>query len=325
MAIPSTEPSHRPSSFSPWLDELLHSWLLPGVAGAALAVTGALFLLDIASPVFTAALIAAVVTVGVFLVMVRPAVAPGGDPRGRALLVGAGAATLVFTAVPALQAILPGTALFQGDVGVEGEGIAVPPGVSGRIRLLVSGRLNPGGDPSISFRLTGTEQPIEGKLERTIGYARVGRSGRTQVAHDHNSDWYEGRIPAGATELKLAERRGQPDGRLQISVYRDWLPGALVWIAAFCALALAAVADARLGTKGNTAVAAGMSLAFGLLVAFNATPGSPLGPVLGGVVLGAMMGSIVGALAGWLVRKMVPAAGRRGPSRPDRRNGAAED
>lgn len=323
MASPSHQPSNRQSSFNLWLADLLGSWLLLAIAGVILAMTGALYLLGIATPVFMAVMITVAVSAGVAVVIVRNAVSVVGDPHSRALLWVAGVATLIFTAVPALQAILPGAPLFEGEVGVEGEGVAIPSGVNGPIRILVSGTLNPGGEPSISFRLVGTERPIEGKLERTIGYARVGRSGRTQVAHDHNSDWYEGKVPSGTTELRLDERRGQRDGRLLISAYRDWLPGAVIWIAALCALGLAAIADSRMGLKGNIAVASGMSLAFGLLVAFYATPGSPVGPVLGGVVLGAMIGSMAGAFAGWLVRKAVPAARRRGLSRPDRMSGAA--
>ncbi len=187
----------------------------------------------------------------------------------------------------------------------------------------MNGKLKQGGEPSVVFRFTGAEQPIEGKLERTVGYARIGRGGRARVSHDHNSDWYEGKLAPGATELRLAELRGQLGGRLQVSVYRDWLPHPLLLAAALCALLLAAAADARLGLKGNAAVASGMSLAFGLLVSFNATPVSAVGPAVGGVVLGAMVGAAAGAVAGWLGRKMVPVAKRRGPAKPERKNGAA--
>jgi len=87
---------------------------------------------------------------------------------------------------------------------------------------------------------------------------------------------------------------------------------------AAAALLLAAAADARLGLKGNTAVPSGMALAFGLLVAYNATPFAAAGPAVGGVVLGAMVGALAGAIAGVIGRKLVPQARRRPPDRPGR-------
>ncbi len=287
MADASNLPSKGPSPLSFWLEEALTSWLLPVAAVVVVVATGILYLTGFASEAVTGAIVAVAAPIVVAMVMLRPALDPGRDSRGRALLWAAAALTLVFTAVPALQAILPGQPLFQGDVGIEGESIAVPQGVSGRIRVLVNGKLKEGGEPSAAFRFTGAEEPIEGKLERTIGYARVGRGGRARVAHDHTSDWYEGKLPASATELRLSELRGQLGGRMQVAVYRDWLPHLLLLLAALAALLLAAVADARLGLKGNAAVASGMSLAFGLLVAFNATPASAVGPAVGGLAYAA--------------------------------------
>ncbi len=316
-------PSQGRSAISFWLEDALSSWILPVAALAVVVATGALYLTGLLSEAATGAVVAAAAPVVVAAVMLRPALDAGRDRGGRALLWAATALTLAFTAIPALQAILPGQPIFQGDVGIEGEGIAVPPGVSGRVRLLVNGKLKEGGEPSVAFRLTGTEQPIEGRLERTIGYARVGRAGRTRVAHEHTSDWYEGKLAPGATELRLAALRGQLGGRMQVSVYRDWLPHWLLFLGAVAALLVAAAADARLAMKNSAAVASGMSVAFGLLVAFNATPGTAVGPAVGGLVLGAMAGAISGAAAAWIGRKVVPAARRRPPGRPERRNGAA--
>jgi hypothetical protein len=320
----TSNPSHNgPSPVSFWLEEALTSWILPAVAVAIVVGTAGLYLAGIAPEAVTGAVVTVAASLAAAVFILRPALDPGREARGRALLWAAAALTLLFTAAPSLQAILPGNPLFEGDVGIPGESVLVPQGASGLIRVLVNGKLKEGGEPSVSFRFTGTEQPIEGKLERTIGYARVGRGGRTRVAHDHTSDWYEAKLPPGATELRLAELRGQPAGRLQVSIYRDWLPHPLILAAALSALLLAAAADARLGMKGNAAVASGMSLAFGLLVSFNATPGSAVGPAVGGVVLGAMVGALAGALAGWLGRKVVPAAKRRSLGKPGRKNGAA--
>ncbi len=310
-----------PSLFTFWLEDALTSWILPVAAIAAVAGTGALYAAGLVSEVSTAALVAVAAPVAVAVVMVRPALEAGRDAGSRALLVAAAILTLVVTVVPALQAILPGPPLLGGDVGIEGETIPVPAGIGGRVRLLVAGRLKEGGEPQVTFAFTGTREPIEGKLERTTSYARVGRLGRERVTHDHTSDWYEGVLSPGATALRLARLQGQLGGRLQVLVYRDWLPHGLQTIAALAVLLLAAVADARAGVKGSSAVDSGMSLAFGLLVSFNATPASAVGPAVGGVILGAMGGALAGAVADWIGRKLVPAARKRpagkGEKRPD--------
>jgi hypothetical protein len=257
------------------------------------------------------------------LVAVRPALDQGRDRGGRLLAGAAALLALALSAVPAVRTILPGAPLFAGDVGIEGEGVAVPSGVGGRVKLLVSGKLPQAGDPSVAFAFGGTERPLEGKLERTYGYARVGRAGRARVTHDHTSDWYEGTLRPGATELRLDRLQGQLAGRLQVSVYRDWLPHSWLLALSVALLLVAAAADARLGLKGNVAVPVGMSLAFGLLVAFNATPAAAVGPAVGGVVLGAMLGALAGAVAGLLARKIVPAARRRTSPKQAKTGGAA--
>ena len=316
--------SRGPSSLTLWLEEALAGWILPVAAIAVVVATGALYAAGLVSEVTTAALLAVAAPLAVTVVMLRPALEGGRDAGSRALLIVAAALTLLVTMVPALQAILPGDALFGGDVGIEGETIAVPPGVDGRIRLLVAGRLREGGEPSATFVFTGTRQPIEGKLERTTSYARVGRLGRTPVTHDHTSDWYEGVLSPGTSALRLDRLQGHLGGRLQISVYRDWLPHGLQVVVALLVLLLAALADARAGIQGNAAVLSGMTLAFGLLVSFNATPAAAVGPAAGGVILGAVIGALAGAVAGWLGRKLVPAARKRPGGKGERRpNGAA--
>ncbi len=317
------ELTQGPSPFRLWLEEALTGWILPVAAIAVVVAGGILYLTGMASETFTGALLAVAAPLVAAAVMVRPALDPGRDARSRALVWVTAALVLVGSVGPAVQAVVPGAPLFRGDVGAEGEAVPVPPGVSGKIRLLVNGKLRDTGEPTVLFTFSGTKEPIEGKLERTYGYARVGRGGRTRVQHDHTSDWFEGRLPPGTTALKLERMQGQPASRLDVAVYRDWLPGAVMWIFAVGALLLAAVADARLGTKGNVAVPAGMALVFGLLVAYNATPEAAVGPAVGGVVLGAMVGALAGAIAGWLARKFVPPARRRA-GRPEKRpNGAA--
>ena len=306
------------SSFSLWLDEALSGWILP-VAGLALvALFGLLYVADIVSEEATASVVVLAVGLGVGLYVLRPTLDIGRDPGSRAVAAAAAVLTAVATVLPALRTVHPGEAVFGGDVGQVDETIAVPEGFSGPVRLLVSGKLAERGEPSATFIITGTKDPVEGKLERTFGYTRVGRGGRARIAHDHTADFYPAQIQPGARELKLDRLRGQLGSRLLVAVYREPIPIAGgPWVLAAVALLLAAIADARLGLKNNLAVAAGMAVAFGLLVTYNATPAAAVGPAVGGLILGALGGSLGGWLAGAVARRFVPQARKRGVARPN--------
>ena len=310
-----------PSPFALWLEEALGGWTLSLLAAAVAVAAGLLSVAGLITEQTTGALIAVSIPLAAAFYVLRPVAEPGHAGGPRALLAAAAALTLVLSAWPALSAVAPGEPVFRGDLTQEGEAVPVPAGFSGRVRLLVHAPLRPEGEPSVGFTLSGTAEPVDGKLQRTFSTARVGRSGRTRVAHDHTSDWFEASLAPGVSELKLTRLDGRPAGPLTVSVYRDPLPrGTLV---ALCALALllAAAADARLGLKGNTAVAAGMSLAFGLLVASNATPTGAVGPSVGGVVLGAILGSLAGWIAELVMRRFV-APGKRKLERRGKPNGA---
>ncbi|HZZ84776.1 MAG TPA: hypothetical protein VFE30_09585 [Anaeromyxobacteraceae bacterium] len=310
-----------PSPLAYWLEEALSSWALPLIAAAVAVAAGVLNFAGLISEQTTGAVVAVAVPFAVAFYMLRPLAEPGRSPLARGVLALAAVLTLALTAWPALSTVAPGEPLFRGDVAQEGEAVPVPAGATGRVRLLVHGALRQGGEPSVSFALSGTVEPVEGRLERTFSTARVGRSGRTRVSHDHTSDWFQASLPNGATELKLSRLSGQLAGPLTVSVYRDLLPrGVLVTLCALVLL-LAAAADARLGLKGNTAVAAGTSLAFGLLVTYNATPGAAVGPAVGGVVLGAILGSLAGWIAELVMRRFVGVEKRK-PEKRGKPNGA---
>jgi hypothetical protein len=254
----------------------------------------------------------------VALYIVRPALDARRDRGSRAVSAAAALATAIATVLPALRTVHPGDPIFGGDFGQVDEAIPVPPGSEGPVRLLVSGKLAERGEPSVTFTISGTKDPVEGKLERTFAYARVGRGGRARVAHDHTADFYPALIAPGARELRLDRLGGQLGSRLRVAVYREPIPVAGgPWVLAALALALAAVADARLGLKNNLAVAAGMAAVFGLLVTYNATPAAAVGPAVGGIILGALGGSLAGWIVGALVRRFVPQARKRGVARPN--------
>jgi hypothetical protein len=306
------------SSFSLWLDEALSGWILPVTGLAVVGGFGLLYAAGLVSEEATASLVVVAVGLGVGLYVLRPALDGKRDPRSRVLSAAAAILTAVATVLPALRTVHPGDPVFGGELGQVDDTIAVPGGMTGAVRLLVSGKLAERGEPAVTFTIGGTRDPVEGKLERTFGYARVGRGGRARVAHDHTADFYPAQIPPGARELKLERIQGQLGSQLLVAVYREPIPVAGgPWVLAAVALLLAAVADARLGLKNNLAVAAGMAVAFGLLVTYNATPAAAVGPAVGGVVLGALGGSLGGWLAGAIARRFVPQARKRGVARPN--------
>jgi hypothetical protein len=301
-----------PSTFTLWLDEALSGWILPVSALAVVGAVGALYLAGFAGEEATATLVVLAVGIVAGLYLLRPALDAQREPLARGLAVAAALLTVLATLLPALRTVRPGEPLFAGDVGQVDETIPVPPGAAGPVRLLVSGKLPEHGEPSVTFTLAGTKEPVEGKLERTYGYARVGRGTRARVAHDHTADYYPADLPSGAHELKLERLTGQLGSRLTVQIFREPIPLAGgPWILAGLALLLACAADARLAQRNNLSVAAGMAVAFALLITYNATPAAAVGPAVGGVVLGALAGSLAGWAVGAIVRRMVPAAPRR--------------
>jgi len=308
--------STGPSALAFWLEEALTGWILPVAALTALLAVAALYWSGLLPEQVTATLVSVIAPLTAALFVLRPALDPSRDRLGRLLAVATAVLAFACSAVPAVQAILPGDPLVQGDLGIEGETIAVPAGVSGRVRVLVSGKLRQGGDSAVAFSFAGPERPIEGRLERTYRTARIGRSGSARVAADHTSDFYEAVLPAGISEIRLDRLQGQLGGRLRLAVYRDWFPHSAMLLLALLVLILAGAADARLGLRGNAAIPAGMALAYGILVAMNATPAAAVGQAVGGVLLGAIVGSVAGAGADVLMRRFVQGPSRRGGKPP---------
>ena len=306
-----------PSPFSLWLEEALSGWILPVAAIAVVAGVGVLYVAGLASESVTATLVIAAVSIGVAVFVARPALDAKRDAASRAVAGAAALATLLAAGWPALRSVEPGEPLFAGELAQAGDAMPIGGGATGAVRLLVSGRLAERGEPSVSFTLTGARDPVDGKLERTFGYARVGRGGRARVSHDHTSDFYDAQLLPGARELKLDRLAGQLGGALAVEAFRPPLPMPWgPWLAAGAALVLASLAEARLGRKNDLSVATGMAAAFGLLVTFNATPTAAVGPAVGGVVLGALTGALVGWVVGAIVRRLVPPVARRDTRRP---------
>jgi len=157
----------------------------------------------------------------------------------------------------------------------------------------------------VRFRLSGGAAPVEGRLERTVSYARVGRGARAAVKHDHASIWLEARLPAGAAALRADVLQGERAGPLRVTVFPDRLPAAAAWALAVAAVLVAAAAEARLRPGTNAAAVAGIAVGYGLLFAANATPDAAAGPAVGSLVLGLLLGAAGGGLAALLARRVL--------------------
>lgn len=293
-----------PSSFQLWLEEALTGWILPVAALGAAGVGALLYMAGWLGEEGAGALLVLLVAGGTAYWMVRNALAVHDAPRGWTWA--AAAATFLAVVLPALPTVRPGAPVFEGDLGGQGQAMPIPAEAAGRLRLLVAGRLREGDERAATFSLAGPSPEVEGRIERTYGYARVGRGTRTRVAHDHVADWYDARVPEGTRELSLRKLTGQLGSRLHVSGYRPLLPTPVgPWVLAALALGVAAVAEARLGRKNAVAVPAAMALGFGLLVTFNATPAQAAGPAIGALLLGAASGALAGWLAGALARRLL--------------------
>jgi len=293
----------RPSPLALQLDELLTGTKPLLATLALLVVAGGLYFLGILGEEGTAAAgVVAVALAGASL-MLRGA--PVAAPLARGLAVAAALAMLAAVLLSALPTVAPGRPLVEGELGQPGDKLALPAGAHGRLRLLVSGKLPERGETSVVYAIAGPLPEVEGRLERVYRQVRVGRGGRGRAATDHTADWYDAVVPAGAAELTLRKVNGQLGSRLHLGVYQPLVPAPYPWVLSVLALLLAAAAEARLGRRNGVAVPAGMALAFGLLVTFNATPTAAVGQVGGGVILGAIAGSLAGWLAGLVARRLL--------------------
>ncbi len=314
--MPNDKP---PSNLSLWLEEALTGWLLP-VAGLVLAgAAWGAYVLGLLPEGPTAGVLAVLVALVVALLMVRPALSAAVDRTTRGLVFAAAALAALVCVAKAVGATWPGAPLAVASLAKKGDTIQLPDGFSGRVRLLVHAPLPEGGTPQADFRLWGAELPIQGHVERTVSSVRVGRGSRANVAHDLNETWVRGTVRPGTQALTLDRLSGQVAGPLEVMLFAEVVPP-LAWVVlGAVALALAAVGESRL-RKGGAGALCGMVLAYGFLVAGNATPSQAVGTSLGAVLLGGLGGALLGALAALLARlgpwRLDPeAADRRGSPR----------
>jgi len=304
---------------------LIRPWFFPALGITSAVALGVFYAAGLLSESLVGGVIAVLVPLVLAAMVARPAFGGVAPTGARALLLAAALLTFLVAAVPAFEAVHPGEPVFVGEFDRADQAISLPEATVGRVLVLVTAPLAAAGEPQVSFRLGGFAEPVEGKLERTFSYARVGRGGRARVAHDHDSDWFEAQVPQGAREVKLERLQGPSGGGLRIALYRDWLPRAAAWVLSTLALALAATGEVRAGREAGSAIAAGVALGFGLVVSYNVTPGQAVIPSLWAVVLGAIAGAPAAVVVRLVARRFVPPAAVPRKGKPSKAKDASED
>ncbi len=294
------------------LEGLVRPWFLPSFALTVAVGIGIFWWTGMLGDSAVAGIVAVLVPLGLAGFVARPAFSPRADRLARGLLAAAAVLTVVLAAVPAFQAVHPGEPRLVAELSRSGDVQSIPPGLSGKVLLLVSTRLGGAAEPVVAFRLGGFEAPVGGELRRTTGFARVGRGGTAKVTHDHDADWFEATVPAGAKELRLERVQGLSTAPLRVELYPDWIPHGIAWALSLLVLALAAAGEVRLRRDTGAALAAGAALGFGLVVAYNVTPARPVAPVLWAVVLGGIVGAPAAALLRMAFRRLLPAPAPKG-------------
>jgi len=290
---------------------LVRPWFFPSFGLTVAVGVGVFWMAGMITESAVGGIIAILVPLTLGFLVLRPALQVTTDAVTRAMLGVAAVLSFAVAAIPAFEAVHPGEPRFVAEMARAGDAQAIPPDVNGKVLLLVSTRLGGSADPIVEFRLGGFDQPVSGELRRTTGFARVGRGGSAKVSHDHDSDWFEASLPAGAKEIRLERVQGLSTAPLRIELHRAWLPHALAWILSILALGLAAIGEVRCRRDSGATIAAGIALGFGLVVSYNVTPGRPVVPALWAIVLGSILGAPAAVIVRLVVRRLLPSAATR--------------
>ncbi len=304
----SQESRPEPSPF----EGLIRPWFFPSLGLTVVVGIAVFWWAGLIGDSAVGALIAIVVPLALAVAVLRPAIEGSVDPLTRVLLGLAAVLTFAVPAIPSYQAVRPGEPHVVAEFGRAGDVQSVPQGTNGEVLLLVSTRLGGGAEPLVSFRLGGFDEPVLGELRRTTGFARVGRGGSTRVTHDHDADWFEAKLPAGAKEIKLERVQGLSTAPLRVEMFRDWLPHKVAWVLSLLVLLLAAAGEVRSRRDTGAAIAAGAALGFGLVVSYNVTPARPVVPEIWAILLGAIIGAPVAVLVRMAFRRILPAPPAKG-------------
>jgi hypothetical protein len=293
---------------------LIRPWFFPSFGLTIVVGVAVFWFTGMLTESAVGGIVAVLVPLVLGLMVLRPALSSSVGTATRALLFAAGILSFLVAAIPAYEAVHPGEPRFVAEFSRADEVQAIPPGTDGSVLLLVSTRLGGAAEPLVTFRLGGFQTPVAGELRRTTSFARVGRGGQAKVSRDHDADWFEARLAAGAKEIRLERVQGLAGAPLRVEVFADWLPRGMAWVLSILVLALAALGEVRAGRDSGAAIAAGVALGFGLVVSYNVTPSQAVIPSLWAIVLGAILGAPAAVLVRMAVRRVLPAV-----AAPDRR------
>lgn len=209
-----------------------------------------------------------------------------------ALVTGIVAASLT----PALRTLSPGRPLLSTQLDGPGRSATLPPGTSGRVRLLVRGDLPAGRPANVAFILALGSQRLDGTLEQGTTRWRMGEG----AGHYHvrrRSAYVDGSVAPGVSELTLVQLITSAPLSLSIEMYRDLVPP---WLAVALAVVVLLCAAWAVGPKADaerTVALSGTALAVGSLTGWLATPDRATWPAVVSLGLGTFIGFIAGTLA----------------------------
>ena len=303
-----TRPQENP------LEGLIRPWFFPSLGLTVVVGVAVFWFTGMLTESAVGGIVAVLVPLVLGLMVLRPALSSAVGTATRAKLFAAAILSFLVAAIPAYEAVHPGEPRFVAEFTRADEVQAIPPGSDGSVRLLVSTRLGGSAEPMVTFRLGGFQTPVTGELRRTTSFARVGRGGQAKVSHDHDADWFDAKLAAGAKEIRLERVQGLTGTPLRVEVFRDWLPHGTAWVLSILVLALAALGEVRVGRDSGAAIAAGVALGFGLVVSYNVTPAQAVIPSLWAILLGAILGAPAAVIVRMAIRRFLPAV-----ATPDRR------
>ncbi len=212
--------------------------------------------------------------------------------------------TAALSWAPAFVAVAPGAPIAGGDLHKVGDRVDLPQGFAAPVRIFVHGRLGGSGATELNYTLAAGAAEVDGKLERTIGRARVARRAYTPVTRERASDLLLLDVPSGTDAITLSEL-SRASGDLHIEVYREPVPP--IWELPLAALVVLAVAGLAvvLGCSSAAPFAATLAATFGYFVNAYAPPDAIVQNEIGALIAGIFIGAVGGTVLHWLARKIV--------------------
>jgi hypothetical protein len=223
-------------------------------------------------------------------------------PALRAGVVGAAALLVV---VPFVATLLPGDPIVDADLR-EGQHLAIPSDVEGRVRVMVHADIAGEGAATVSYRMSGLEQPVSGKLERSIGKGRVGKR-RVSQAHLHDTELVSA-VVGNQHELTLEQAQGALQGPLHVALFRERWPASYQLMLGGILLLIVVFASLR-GRVGDKLfpVVVGVTC-FGVLTYRWTTPYAAFSSEMGALIVSVACAAVMSVPWGWFVARRVQAA-----------------